>query len=236
MGAEDRGSQGTVTKEPSPWSLHLTPAHWVLGCQGLSSENGTHGLPQSQRPGSNFCPLAYSPPDSSLPLPSPRLPPTGLQPELVPSPAVMMTWQYWTRTLTPVLPALGPSSSPGPSPPRIGGLGPVSTLSHPSLSPGLCTHMRMAQMTSSLQHQEVRIPAIPLPFSPPPPPVVFFPTLLALGHLPACSQPTHTCLPVSFLQPSQRSSGWGGREPCLFFDYEKTELQRRRVTCPKSHS
>lgn len=50
-------------------------------------------------------------------------------------------------------------------------------------------------MTSSLQRQEVRIPAIPLPSSPLlAPPVVFFPTRLAPGHLAAFIQQTHTCL------------------------------------------
>lgn len=146
-----------------------------------------------------------------------------------------MTWQCWARIPTLGLPPLCSSSSPEPSPPKIGSLGPDSTLSHPSLSPGLCTHMRMAQMTSSLQHQEVRIPAIPLPSSPPPPLVVFFPTRLAASHLLACSQSTHTCLPVSFLQPSLRSPGWGGREPCLLFDYKKSEPQKGRVTA-QSHS
>lgn len=52
-------------------------------------------------------------------------------------------------------------------------------------------------MTSSLQRQEVRIPAIPLPSSPLAPPVAFFPTRLAPGHLAAFIQQTHTCvLPV----------------------------------------
>ena len=59
-------------------------------------------------------------------------------------------------------------------------------------------------MTSSLQHQEVRIPAIPLSSSPPPPPVVFFPTRLAPGHfeacLLACVQQTIICL-ASVLPP-----------------------------------
>jgi hypothetical protein len=68
-------------------------------------------------------------------------------------------------------------------------------------------------MTSSLQHQEVRIPAIPSP--PPHPLVVFFPTRLAPSRFPACIQQTHTCLAVvlplvipSFLRV--------GREEALF--------------------
>lgn len=38
-GDEERGSQGTVTKEPLPWNLHLTPACWIVGCQGQGSED-----------------------------------------------------------------------------------------------------------------------------------------------------------------------------------------------------
>lgn len=84
-------------------------------------------------------------------------------------------------------------------------------------------------MTSSLQHQEVRIPAIPLSSSPPPPPIVFFPTRLAPGHfdacLPASSRPLFVWQ-VSFLQSSLRSPGWGGRETGFLFDYEKTEPEK----------
>lgn len=42
MEDEKHGSQGTVTKEPSPWNLHLTPACWVVGCQGQGSELRGH--------------------------------------------------------------------------------------------------------------------------------------------------------------------------------------------------
>lgn len=64
-----------------------------------------------------------------------------------------------------LLPLCSPTSSLELSPPKIGGLGPDSSKNHPSHSPGLCIHMRMVQMTSSLQRQEVRIPAILSPSS-----------------------------------------------------------------------
>lgn len=83
-------------------------------------------------------------------------------------------------------------------------------------------------MTSSLQRQEVRIPAIPLPSfppPPPPPPVVFFPTLLAPGHLPACIQQTHTDLAGVFPLVIPQIPRVG-RESCLLLDYEKKASER----------
>lgn len=169
-GDEERGSQGTVTKEPLPWNLHLTPACWIVGCQGQGSEDTRHM-------GSDFypTPIAYSPPNPG-PLPS-SCQSESAQPEPC-----------------PVLPPLCPSSfSVVSSPPQIGAWA-LTVLSYPSLSPGLCTHMRMAQMTSSLQRQEVRIPAIPSPSSP-------APSSCFLPHPPgsrppslACIQQTHTYL------------------------------------------
>lgn len=134
--------------------------------------------------------------------------------------------------LSPSLPCSLPcppphhSSSLMPSPPKIGCLGPDSSMSHPSLSPGLCTHMRMAQMTSSLQHQEVRIPAIPLPshhllwlFCCPP--------WLQFTFLPPSSRPT--CRMVSFLLSSLHSSGCRGREPCFLFGFREGTVRKRNL-------
>lgn len=127
----------------------------------------------------------------------------------------------------PILPSLCPSSSSLElSPPKIG-----SSESHPSLSPGLCTHTRMAQMTSSLQRQEVRIQAFFFFF------LFFFAFSRPLLWL--CSSP-----PVWLQATSWRASndpylsgrcpswsclcfpGWGGRGPCFLFDCEKTASER----------
>lgn len=81
-------------------------------------------------------------------------------------------------------------------------------------------------MTSSLQHQEVRIPAIPLPshhllwlFCCPP--------WLQLTFLPPSRRPT--CRMVSFLLFSLHSSGCRGRELCFPFGFRESTVRKRNL-------
>lgn len=191
-------------ESPSPGALH----HWVVGCQARAGRAESSTRQQFLLLISCFLsdPSLRSFQNASCWAPTKN----------VYDPVVMAS----NRSCPPphLLPCPLVAFSSVLDPLTASSLGPAGSVSHPSLSPGRYTRMRMAQMTSSLQRQEVRIPAILcLPFRP----LLWLfsspPVWLPATFPPASSR--STLVWQWSLLSSLQSSEWEGREICFLFDF-----------------